>query len=204
MGRFTSIPITQIQGAWPTAFNKPVIGLELSGVIIEDINRPICSISQVKFIPGSLEAIKLLRLSGYKIVILTDQPDIYKGMQTTEQVETVNQYIMQEFGKYGILSIDGMFYSTTDLKQDEYAKPNIGMFRRAESENKSIKFNKGWFVGHNIKDLKAAEKIGAIPVLVYTGNGNQTAEKLQTYANKQLLSKTKIYTNLLDFARSLE
>lgn len=79
------------------------------------------------------------------------------------------------------------------------------MFKRAENEIiRGEKFKNGWFVGHNIKDAKAADKIGAVPVIVRTGNGEETLSKLDTFANKDLLKKTKIFNNLLEFAESLE
>lgn len=190
---------------WPTVFPKPIVGLEREGVIIEDIDGPISSNDQIKFIPGSLEAIRMMRLKGYKVMIINDQPYIQKNKLTIDQVDATNQYLMQKFGEAGIMSIDGLLYSTSDLKQDDYAKPNIGMFKKAENEIlRGEKFKNGWFVGHNIKDAKAADKLDAIPVIVKTGNGKETLSKLDTFANKDLLKKTKVYSNLLEFAESLE
>lgn len=221
MGRFTTtVPSTVPQNqqfsnsspqltnpilAWPTVFPKSIIGIEREGVIIEDIGQPITSNNQITFIPGSLEAIKMMRLKGYRVMIINDQPFIHKRALSIEQVDATNNYLMQKFGEFGIMSIDGLLYSTSDLKEDEYAKPNIGMFKRAENEVlRDVKFKNGWFVGHDIKDAKAADKIGAIPVIVKTGNGEQTLSKLDTFANRELLKKIKVYDNLLEFAKSLE
>lgn len=210
MGRFT----TSIQNLeqrtdspeinWPTTFTKGVIGLEREGVIIQDLHQPIIYNTQVSFIPGSLEAIRMMRLKGYRVVIVNDQPEIQTGRITPDQVTNINNYILEQFGKAGIMSIDGIFHSTTGLKEDEYAKPNVGMFKRAEREIPNINFKSGWFVGHNIKDVKASEKIGSIPVIVLTGNGADTIKKLETYANRHLLKKTKVHSDLLSFAQSLE
>ncbi len=61
-----------------------------------------------------------------------------------------------------------------------YAKPNTGMFKRCEKENPHIKFSQGFYIGDKITDLKAAEKIGATPVLVRTGYGLETEKLLTT------------------------
>lgn len=215
MGRFTTtVPAAPQYGQpqyansttnWPTVFPKAIIGIEREGVIIEDVDQPIVSNNQIAFIPGSLDAIRIMRLKGYKVMIINDQPWIQKGRLTPEQADMTNQYLMQEFGKAGIMSIDGLLYSTSDFKEDEFAKPNVGMFKRAENEVlQGEKFKNGWFVGHNVKDAKAADKIGAIPVIVKTGNGEETLSKLDTFANKELLKKTKVFNNLLEFAESLE
>lgn len=225
MGRFTSVPASELppqqqaqqpgmpgqpQGQfnpseWPQVFPKPVIGLDRDGTIIQDMGNYITDASQVHPIPGSLEAIRMMRLKGYKIVILTNQGGIHKGLQTIQQVDAVHQHMMQIFGQAGIFSIDGLYYSTTNLKEDEYAKPNIGMFRRAEKELPvGIKFSEGWYVGDKMSDLKAASNIGAKPILVKTGHGTETEEKLNTFANKDLKKVTKVFNNLLEFAESLD
>jgi phosphoglycolate phosphatase-like HAD superfamily hydrolase len=41
-------------------------------------------------------------------------------------------------------------------------------------------------VGDKISDLKAAEKTGAIPVLVKTGYGEETLKELERYAHREL------------------
>lgn len=218
MGRFTSIPVSELPpqqqfqqpGAsptpsdWPQHFSKPVIGLDRDGTIIEDIGNYVTHAGQVTPISGSLEAIRMMRLKGYKVVILTNQAGIHKGLQTMQQVDAVHQHIMQIFGQSGIFSIDGLYYSTTNLKNDEFAKPNIGMFKRAERELYQVDFSKGWYVGDKITDLQAAEKAGAKPILVQTGLGKETMEKLNTFANRDLKKATKVFSNLLEFAQSLD
>ena len=187
---------------WSQAFDKPVVGLDRDGTIIQDMGVYITSPNQVTPIPGSLEAIKELRLKGHKLVILTNQAGISKGLQTTEQVDAVHNHLLTIFGQNGIKSIDGIYYSTTNLKEDIFAKPNIGMFNRARDEQK-VDWKKGWYVGDKISDLKAAEKAGAKPVLVLTGHGQETLEKLNTYANRNLKKKTLVFNNLLEFVNTL-
>jgi len=178
------------------------IGLDRDGTINQDLGQYISSPTQFIPIPGSLEAVALLRRKGYNIVVLTNQAGIMKGETTISDVDNVHQYMLELLGKAGCPSIDGIYYSTTNLKQDIYAKPNVGMFRRAEKEQK-LKFKGGAFVGDKISDLKAAEKVGALPILVKTGHGLDTLDKLETYANRNLKRKTQIFENLWEFANSL-
>lgn len=153
-------------------------------------------------IPGSIEAITLLKRKGYNVVILTNQPGILHRAITTEDVNAVHEHMLDLLGKAGCTHIEGIYYSTTDLKSDIFAKPNVGMFKKAEQEQR-LKFKGGAFVGDKISDLKAADKIGALPILVRTGQYKETIKKLDTFANKQLKSKTQIFNNLWEFADSL-
>jgi D-glycero-D-manno-heptose 1,7-bisphosphate phosphatase len=187
---------------WPQSFDKPVVGLDRDGTIIQDVGIYITSPNQVTPIAGSLEAIKELRLKGHKLVILTNQAGISKGLQTEKQVDTVHTHLLNIFGQNGIQSIDGIYYSSSNLKEDIFAKPNIGMFNRAKEEQK-VDWKKGWYVGDKISDLKAAEKAGAKPVLVLTGHGQDTLKKLETYTNKDLKKKTLVFNNLLEFVKTL-
>jgi len=181
---------------------KHTVGIGRDGVINELIGTPITHPDQFRPIPGSLEAIALLRSKQYNIVILTNQHYISKGTLLTYQVDAVHQYMLDLFGKAGCSSINGLYYSTTTLKDDIYAKPNLGMFKKAEQEQR-VTFKGNAHVGDDIADLKAAFKIGATPVLVKTGNGLETLEKLNTYANRELKKKTVVFENLWEFANEV-
>ena len=197
MNRYTLENLIKVQRK-----TLPVVGLDRDGTIIKDIGDYITDPNQVVPIPGSLEAIKILRDKGHRLVILTNQGGIAKGLQTTQQVEDVNNHMMNIFGQHGISSIDGLYYSTSSMKEDIFAKPNIGMFNRAKDELK-VDWKKGWYVGDKISDLKAAEKAGSKPILVLTGHGKETQEKLNTYANRELKKKTLVFNNLLEFVNTL-
>jgi histidinol phosphatase-like enzyme len=110
--------------------------------------------------------------------------------------------MLELLGQAGCYSIDGIYYSTTSLKEDIYAKPNPGMFKRAEKEL-GVKFKGGVYVGDKVSDLKAAERVGATPVLVLTGHGKEEIEKLNTFANRELKKKTMVFENLWAFANAL-
>jgi D-glycero-D-manno-heptose 1,7-bisphosphate phosphatase len=180
---------------------KITIGLDRDGTINQDAGY-IRDPNKFVPIPQSLEAVAMLRAKGYNIVILTNQSGIMKGVLTPADVENVNARMLELLGKAGCSSIDGIYYSTTNLKEDIYAKPNTGMFKRAETEL-GVKFKGGAFVGDKISDLKAAEKAGAIPVLVKTGYGEETLKELERYAHRELKRKTMIFDNLWAFAESL-
>lgn len=197
----------QAQAAWPQVFPKSIIGLEYDGVINFDRGKPLTSPSEWEPIPGALEAIRTMRLKGYKVIILSDQGGITKGQQTHEQVMAIHQRAMEVFGQAGIFSIDGFFYAESDLKEDIFAKPNIGMFERAEKETYAgrTRFKQGGFyVGHRMKDLKAGLRSGATPVLVRTGQGMETEVALKKFSAEKVRKKTKVYNDLLQFAHSLK
>tara|TARA_Y100000389_G_C17455306_1_gene517731 strand:+ start:976 stop:1596 length:621 start_codon:yes stop_codon:yes gene_type:complete len=186
---------------------KCVIGLDRDGVINVDRGEYTWKISDFEPIQGSLEAIATLRRLGYGIAIITNQGGIAKKLYTENDVESLHLHMLDLLGKAGCPSIDAIYYSESSHKKDLYAKPNIGMFKRCEKENKhkNIKFNQGYYVGDKISDLKAAMKIGAKPILVRTGYGKETEELInKRFTYKSIKKRTKVFDTLLDFANYLK
>jgi D-glycero-D-manno-heptose 1,7-bisphosphate phosphatase len=182
---------------------KCVIGLDRDGVINRDLGTYCYKIEDFEPIPGSVDAVATLRRKGYKIVIITDQGGIEKGIYTQSDVDTVHNHMLELFGKAGCSSIDGIYYSASSRKEDMYAKPNTGMIKRCEKEIPDIKFKEGYYVGDKMKDLKAAMNMGARPVLVRTGYGIETEKELEKFTYRKIKHRTVIFDTLADFVESL-
>jgi len=184
-------------------YNKPVIGLDRDGVLNVDLGTYVTNPMTFEPIPGSLEAVALLRSKGHRIAVITNQGGIEKGIMTPSDVDAVNNKMLELLGQAGCPSIDAIYYSASSRKNDMYAKPNTGMFKRCEKEHPYIKFSKGFFVGDKLSDLKAAFKIGARPILVRTGYGLETEQQLNKHAYKQIKKQTLVFDNLWEFAQAL-
>jgi D-glycero-D-manno-heptose 1,7-bisphosphate phosphatase len=183
--------------------SKCVVGLDRDGVINEDLGTYCFRPDDFKPIAGSLEAMAELRSKGYKIAIITDQGGIAKGLFTQEDVDKVHDRMMQMLIDAGCITINALYYSASSQKDDIYAKPNTGMFKRCEKEHPDIKFKEGFYVGDRIKDLKAAVNAGAKPVLVRTGYGLETEKELEKFTYRELKKRTIVFDTLADFVKSL-
>lgn len=188
---------------WSGGLNKLnsnlTIGLDRDGVINKDLGEYITSPDQFVPIEGSLEAIAKLKQYNFKIAIITNQGGIEKGVMSQNDVDRVHEYMFKLLGKAGCPNIDALYYSASSKKSNSFAKPNTGMFKRCEKENPHIRFKGGYFVGDKLSDLKAAIKIGAMPVLVRTGYGSETEKQLNKFTYKNIKKCTKIFDTLSDF-----
>lgn len=182
---------------------KVVVGLDRDGVLNENVEGYCIKPDQFKPIEGSLQAVAKLRKLGHKIAIITNQGCIEKGICSQEDVEAVNYHMLNLLGEAGCAAIDALYYSASSRKDDEWAKPNVGMFKRCERENPHIKFSKGYYVGDKISDLKAAVKIGAKPILVRTGHGKDTETELNKFTYRKLKKTTMIFDDLQSFVEWL-
>lgn len=178
-----------IQNMWPKTFPKTNIAFERKDVITKG--------TSLEPIEGALEAIKNLRLKGYKVGLIMDESG-----STEEKSESMLQGLMKVFGDAGIMSIDYMYYSIGTDKRDPFVKPSTGMFKRAENENPKIKFSGGIYVGKTINDAKAAFKIGARGVLI--NPTEDTIKKLGSFANQKIKKKTRIFQSLQEFEKTLK
>lgn len=186
-----------------TSNKRYVIGLDRDGVINKDLGTYCYKVEDFEPIKGSMEAIALLRKKGYRIVVITDQGGIEKGIYTQENVETVHQHMLELLGQAGCQSIDAIYYSASSRKEDPFAKPNVGMFKRCEKELPIIKFANGYYVGDKMKDLKAASRVNAIPVLVRTGYGLETEKELNKFTYRNLKKITLVFDDLASFVSTL-
>lgn len=186
-----------------TTYKKPVIGISRDGVINFARANHVRTPDELEPIPGALEAIALMRNKGYQIVIFSNQFGIAERKLSQLDVDAVHQHLLNLLGSAGCPSIDAIYYSTSKMKEDIYALPNVGMFQRAEREG-GVKFKEGWFVGDKISDMKAAQNIKAKPVLIMTGEAEETVTKLESFANRDLKNRVQVFNTLLEFAESLE
>ena len=183
---------------------KCVIGLDRDGVINVDRGTYTYKGTDFEPIEGSLDAVARLRKIGHKIAIITNQGGIGHGLFTEDDVDSLHQYMLDLLGEAGCPSIDAIYYSASSHKNDMYAKPNLGMFKRCQKEHPHIKFNKGYYVGDKLSDLKAAHKIGAKPVLVRTGYGLETEQQLNKFTYRDIKKKTIVFDDLSSFANWIE
>lgn len=150
-----------------------VIFLDRDGVINKDpefINEYeyVTKWSEFKFLPGVKRAIKRLTDAGYSIYVISNQAGIAKGYFTRRDLAAVTERMKSALERAGG-RITGVFYCPHRSEDNcECRKPKAGLFRKALRRGK-IDFKKTFFIGDNIRDVKAGHAIGCRTVLVLSG-----------------------------------
>jgi histidinol-phosphate phosphatase family protein len=147
---------------------KKLIFLDRDGVINKDLNTYVTQSSDFEFLPGVLEALRLLTEADYSIVIISNQAGVAKGIYSKEELNKVNIDMLKT-----IESAGGKIHRTEYcLHADEDAcdcrKPGIGLFKRVLAD-KDIDLNKVYFVGDKESDVIAAKNLGCKSILVLSG-----------------------------------
>ncbi len=158
-----------------TAASKAVF-LDRDGVINQDGRRP-NDLRDLSILPGVDRAIKKLNERGYRVVVVTNQAAIAKGLTTPAEVDALHYEILARLAKVGA-SIDGFYYCPhhPEGTVPEYAgscncrKPEVGMIEMA-AKNFDIDLTKSFLVGDKTGDILAGKNAGLKTILVQTGYG---------------------------------
>lgn len=154
-----------------------LIILDRDGVINQDSVDHIKSPEEWIPIPGSLEKIASLSQKGYQVVVATNQSGIALGYFDNRMLEAIHKKFRGELGKLGG-HIDGIFFCPHHPDAGcECRKPRPGLLLKI-AEHYQADLKKTWFVGDSLVDILAARAAGCQPVLVKTGNGLVTLNKL--------------------------
>ena len=177
--------------------NQPrIVVLDRDGVINHESAAYIKSTEEWEPLPGSLDAIATLCHAGFIVTVATNQSGVGRGFLTAETLDAIHEKMIDGVKAAGG-NIDGIFICPH--RPDEGCrcrKPNPGMLHQV-ADKFSCRPADMLVIGDSIRDLQAAEAVGARPILVRTGNG-QKAEKLLA-GN----SPVRVFGNLADAARAL-
>lgn len=155
-----NLKIPKIDTSW-TLF------LDRDGVINKKIvGDYVKSIDEFQFLPYALEAIKVFSSHFHKIVIVTNQQAISKGLMTEEDLNKVHQHLIQEVQNLGG-RIDAIYFAPQLVEENSMMrKPNIGMALQANEEFPSINFKKSIMIGDSISDMEFAKNANMFGILI--------------------------------------
>lgn len=152
--------------------------LDRDGVINHDSDNYIKSPDEWIPIDGSLEAIARLKKAGYKVAVATNQSGIARGYYSVETLHAMHDKLRKLLGEYDVELDDIQFCPHGPDDGCHCRKPNPGMLE-AISDKLNIPLAGVPFVGDTLGDLNTAIAAGARPVLVLTGKGERTIQKLE-------------------------
>jgi len=148
-------------------FPQPAVFIDRDGTIIEDVHY--CKDpALVRPFPGVIEALRQLKDAGFRIVIITNQSAIGRGLMTLADYEAVHARTVELIGAD---LLDATYYcaDTPDLPST-HRKPAPGMVVDAAREQ-GIDLARSWFIGDKAIDVQCGHAAGTRSILVLTGRG---------------------------------
>jgi len=153
------------------------IFLDRDGVLIENRSEYVREWSHVKIFPEAIKA--LSHLHDYKVVIVTNQSAVGRGLISLEIADELNKQLIEVIRKNDG-QIDGVFMCPhTPDDQCNCRKPNPGLLLQAAKEL-SLDLSRSWMIGDAWSDLLAGKAAGVRGVvLLKTGRGNDQLSQPQ-------------------------
>lgn len=155
------------------------IFLDRDGTIIEYplnenyIDNKLCN---MKFIPDTAKAIKLLNSLDYKIIVITNQSTVAYGNSTEEDLNIFNRVMIKELEKFGA-RIDKVYYCPHCYSDNcDCRKPKNKLMKLAAKEF-DIDLSNSWMIGDTKTDMQTGKNVGCKTILVKTGYGKIELEK---------------------------
>jgi len=145
--------------------NNKFVFLDRDGVINVDTGY-LCDINKLEFIPGSLEAMRLLQQYGCTLVIITNQSGLARGYFSLEQFHL---FMGSYFEKLAFNGVEKPFFYFCPhhpsgiiehfTKKCNCRKPLPGMLLQAAAELKINLYN-SYFIGDKLTDMEAGLAAG--------------------------------------------
>jgi len=151
--------------------------LDRDGVINQDSDDYVKSAEEWIPLPGSIDAIARLNKAGFKVAVATNQSGLGRGYFNESDLAAMHAKLKRLVTEAGgdIASIQFCPHKPEDGCQCR--KPRPGLLD-AISNDLDIGLSGAPLVGDSLRDLQAAIARGCEPILVRTGKGRHTEEKL--------------------------
>ncbi len=121
---------------------------------------------QFTFSENCLQALVVFRKIFNRIVVVTNQQGIGKGIMTTDQLTAIHLFMKNAIEKAGG-KIDEIYHCPGLAKDNpECRKPNSGMAFQAKEDFPEIELSKSVMVGDSISDMEFGKRLGMTTVLI--------------------------------------
>lgn len=177
---------------WNSKIDKTwTLFLDRDGVInVRLVDDYVNNIGEFEFIPGVLDAFKIFAAKFGRIIIVSNQQGVGKGIMTMDDVNNVHDFMLKEIGNHKG-RVDAI-YVCPQLKSDpnNFRKPSPRMAYMAQHDFPEIDLEKSIMVGDMNSDMEFGKNCGMYTVFI----GNEPAK----------IKPDSKYDTLFDFAKILK
>lgn len=166
---------------------QPALFLDRDGVFIENRAAYVRSWDDVEFFPQALTALARVRDIPYKIIVVTNQSAVGRGIISMETAVQLNNRILE-----GVREANGRIDASylcpaKPGTHDPCRKPRPGMLLQAAQEH-NLDLSQSYMIGDALTDVQAGQAAGVKQaILLLTGRGPDQArlplaQELPTFA----------------------
>lgn len=152
-----------IDKSWTLFLDRDgVINVKIEGDYVKKIE-------EFQFTENAIEAIAKAKQKFGKIVVVTNQQGIAKGLYSEEDLNAVHAYMQAQLAKANA-QVDKIYFCPALNGDTRFncRKPDIGMALQAKNDFPEIDFSKSVMVGDSITDMEFGRKLGMYNVFITT------------------------------------
>lgn len=168
--------------------------LDRDGVLIENRSDYVREWSHVHILPRALDALSGFQRAGFKIIVVTNQSAVGRGLLTLQTAQEINDRLVKTLRESSGW-VDGV-YMCPHKPEDQCncRKPKPGLLFQAAQEL-SIDLQASWMVGDAWSDLIAGQAAGVRgAIMVRTGRGSSQLLETQPKDLKPFLVSDDLFT----------
>ena len=159
------------QEAIATTHVRPAVFIDKDGTLVDDVPYNVDP-ARLSFKPGAFDALRLLKDSGYALVVVTNQSGLASGRFSTAQFDALRDALCEQLRMRGI-TLDAFMVCPHAPAEDgspacECRKPAPGLFREA-AQRLHIQMARSWMVGDILDDVEAGHRAGCRSLLFDSG-----------------------------------
>ncbi len=164
VGSFPRLPLTDI-----FLDRRPAVVLDRDGVL--NVKAPkagyVTSWDAFRWLPGSKEAVRLLKSAGYTVIVVTNQAGIARGIMTEMDLLDIHRKMQASLADVGA-SVDAIYYCPHGWDEGcACRKPKPGMLFQAQRDF-HLDLTRTYFVGDDDRDMQAGRAARAKTLFVDT------------------------------------
>lgn len=162
---------------------QPTVFLDRDGTILKEVPY-LDSARRAELLPGVAEALAALHRGGVLVIVLSNQSGVARGLLDEGVLLAIQQRIDQELAAHGA-RVDAYYHCPhhqvvgipPQRRRCRCRKPLPGLLERA-LEDFEIDLERSAGVGDDVRDLQAYAALGLPGVLVGTGKGRTSRQRL--------------------------
>lgn len=158
-------------GAVSGEFRRAVF-LDRDGVLNAAVVRngrpfPPASVAELRILPGVASAVRELKMMGFRVCVVTNQPDVARGTQERSVVEAMHAFLREQ------LDLDSFYVCYhDDADCCGCRKPAAGLLVRAAAEQ-GIALEESYMVGDRWRDVECGLDAGCTTIFIDRGYREQ-------------------------------
>ncbi len=153
---------------------QKAVFIDRDGTLIEEVNF-LHRVEDLRYFPFTDESVRLLKNSGFLVVLVTNQSGIARGIYTVNDMNAVHTRIQADLTE----KLDAIYFCPHLPDGDcTCRKPRLGMIEAALADL-PIDLDNSWMIGDKNLDVEFGLNAGIKPIMVMTGYGEKHLGELE-------------------------